>query len=167
MKIPKQARNWLDQRLAARSPRERQMLIWGAAVGLLLVLVLGCWMPLQQAQSRLERSVAVERKRLAVMGAVLHELASIDKRAGEQSPPALSRQSIEELARNQLSPSALDVRLEGENRVKIIFSGVQMAKLVEWINELSRTQRIHLSFARLRAEGATVSGEIQFSGPEP
>lgn len=157
----------VDRMLNGRSPRERQVLIWGAAVSLLMILMAGFWIPLQQTQARLERSVVIERKRLAVMSAAKLELASIEKPTSQQSPPALSRQSIEELARTQLAPSTLDIRMEGEHGVKIAFSGVHMPKLIEWIDGLSRTQRIHIAFARLRPEGATISGEVYFSGPDP
>jgi len=156
----------IEKLLEGRSPRERQMLVWGAAAGLLLVLVFGFWMPLQQAKLRLERSVGIERKHLAVMGAAKLELAAIENRPGQQSRPALSRPALEELARTRLVPSTLDIRLEGDQGVKIAFSGAQMPRVVEWIDELSRSQRIHVTFARLRPEGATISGEITFSGPD-
>lgn len=158
--------SWIDQRLEGRSPRERQILLWGAAASLLLIILVGGWMPLQQAQLRMERSVGIERKRLAVMNAAKLELASIENRASQQSHPALSRVAIEELARTRLVPTTLDIRLEGDHGVKIAFSGAQMPRVIEWIDELSRAQRIHVTFARLRPEGATISGEIQFSGTD-
>lgn len=157
----------IDKVLEGRSLRERQILIWGAAVSLLLILIVGCWLPLQQAQLRMERTVAIERKRLAVMGAVKLELASIGNRTNQQSRSVLSRPAIEELARTRLVPVTLDIRLEGDHGVKMAFSGAQMPKVIEWIDELSRVHRIHVTFARLRPEGATIAGEIQFSGPEP
>jgi len=167
MSVRAKWQSWTQRLLEGRSPRERQIVIWGAAVSLLLILVLGCWIPLQQAQSRMERSVGIERKRLAVMGAARLELASIENRTSQQARPALSRPAIEELARTRLVPTTLDIRLEGDQAVKIAFSGAQMPKVIEWIDELSRAQRIHVTFDRLRPEGATISGEIQFSGPEP
>ncbi|MCX7163653.1 MAG: type II secretion system protein GspM [Betaproteobacteria bacterium] len=167
MSIRAQLQAAIDRLLAGRSPRDRQILTWGAAVCLLLILIVGIWMPLQQAQSRLERSVAVERKRLAVMGAARLELAAMENRSGQQSRPALSRPAIEELARARLVPATLDVRLEGEHGVKIAFSGAQLPRVVEWIDELSRSQRIHVTSARLRAEGATITGEVQLAGAEP
>jgi general secretion pathway protein M len=158
--------SWIDRLLDGRSPRERQILIWGAVASLLLILIVGGWIPLQQAQLRMERSVGVERKRLAVMSAAKLELASLENRANQQSHPALSRPAIEELVRTRLAPSTLDIRLEGDHGVKIAFSGAQMPRVIEWIDELSRAQRIHVTFARLRPEGVTISGEIQFSGTD-
>ena len=167
MSVRTKWQGWIDRLLEGRSPRERQILIWGAAASLLLILIVGCWIPLQQAQLRLERSVDIERKRLAVMGAAKFELASIANRTSQQARPALSRPAIEELTRTRLVPTTLDIRLEGDHGVKIAFSGAQTPRVIEWIDELSRAQRIHVTFARLRPEGATLSGEIQFSGPEP
>ena len=166
MNVHMRWQSWIDQRLEGRSPRERRILVWGAAVSLLLILIVGCWMPLQQALSRMERSVSMERKRLAVMSAARLELASIENRARQPARPALSRPAIEELVRTRLAPSSLDIRLEGDQRVRVAFSGVQMTRVIEWIDELSRAQRVHVTFARLRPEGATISGEIQFSGPD-
>lgn len=167
MSVRAKWQSWIDRLLQGRNPRERQILIWGSAVGLLLILIAGCWIPLQQAQVRMERSVGIERKRLAVMSAAKLELASIENRANQQSRPALSRPALENLARTRLAPLTLDIRLEGDNGVKIAFSGVHMPKVIEWIDELSRAQHVHVTLARLRPEGATISGEIQFSGPEP
>lgn len=166
MSVMTRLQRWIDRRLDGRSPRERQILIWGAAASLLLILVVGCWIPLQQAQLRLERSVAIERKRLAVMSAAKLELASIENRASQQSRPAFSRAAIEELVRARLVPTTLEIRIEGDHGVKIAFSGAQLPRVVEWIDELSKAQRIHVTVARLRPEGTTVSGEIQFSGPD-
>lgn len=157
----------IDKLLDGRNPRERQILTWGAAVSLLLLLIAGCLMPLQQAQLRMERSVAIERKSLAIMGAAKLELAAIESRTSQPSRPALLRPALEELTRTRLLPTTLDIRLEGDQRVRFAFSGAQLPKVIEWIDELSRTQRIHVTFARLRPEGAAISGEIQFSGPEP
>ena len=167
MSMRAQLQSRVDKLLEGRSPRERQILIWGAAASLLVIFVLGIWIPLQQAQSRLERSVGIERKRLAVMSAAKLELASIENRTVQQSRPALSRPAVEELARARLAPGTLDVRMEGEHGVKIAFSGGQMPRVIEWIDELSRTQRIHVTSARLRPEGATITGEVQLMGPEP
>jgi general secretion pathway protein M len=166
MSIKTKLQSWIDQRLEGRSSRERQIILWGAAVSLLLILIVGCWIPLQQAQLRMERSVGIERKRLAVMSAAKLELASIENQATQLSRPALARPVLEELARARLAPTTLDIRLEGDHGVKVAFSGAQLPRVIEWIDELSRAQRIHVTFARLRPEGATISGEIQFSGPD-
>jgi general secretion pathway protein M len=166
MSLAAKLQTWIDGRLDGRSPRERQIIIWGAAGSLLLILLVGFWLPLQQAQSRLERSVEIERKRLAIMSAAKIELASLENRASQQSRPGLARPAIEELTRARLGPTTLDVRLEGDHGVKVAFSGAYLPKLIDWIDELSRAQRVHVTFARVRAEGATISGEIQFSGPE-
>lgn len=166
MNLWTKCRTWIDGRLDGRSPRERQIILWGGAVSLLVILIVACWMPLQQAQSRMERSVSIERKRLAVMSAAKLEMASIENRASQQSRPALSRPAIEELVRTRLAPTTLDIRMEGDQRVKIAFSGAHLPRLIEWIDELSRAQRVHVTFARLRPEGAMISGEIQFSGAD-
>jgi len=166
MKIPAQWQTRIDALLDGRSPRERQILVWGAAISAALVLVALVWLPLQQGQARLERSVAAERARLAAMGAVKIELAAIQTQGGQPALPALSRPAIEELTRARLVPGTLDVRMEGERGVKIAFSGAYLPKVVEWIDELSRTQRIHVTMARLRPEGATITGEVQFAGAD-
>lgn len=167
MNILKTWQTGIDRLLKDRSPRERQVLTWGVALGMLMIFIFGFWIPLQQAQLRLERSVSAERKRLAVMGAAKLELASIKNPTSQQSPPALSRPTIEAQTRTQLTPSALDIRMEGDHGMKITFSGAHMPQLVKWIDDLSRSQRIHVTFARLRPEGAAITGEIQFSGTEP
>lgn len=166
MSVRAKFQSWIDRLLDGRSSRERQFLVWGAALSLLLLLVVGFWMPLKQAQSRMERSVAIERKRLAVMGAAKLELASIDNRARQSSRPALARQLLEEHARHRLAPITLDIQVENAQRVRIAFSGAKIPRLIEWIDELSRIHGIHVVFARLRPDGGEVSGEIQFSGTD-
>ena len=163
MNLRTQLQGRIDSLLAGRSPRERQLVTWGAAVALVLILVFGCWMPLQQALLRMERSVAIERKNLAAMDATRAELAAIENRAGRQAPAALARPAIEELARARLGPTTLDVRLEGDRGVRIAFSGAFLPRVMEWIEEFSSTQRVHVTTARLVAEGATITGELQFS----
>ena len=111
--------------------------------------------------------MSVERKRLAIMSAAKLEMASIRNPTSQQSTPALARQAIEQQTQSELAPSALDIRMEGDHGMKITFSGTHMPQLVKWIDGLSRSQRIHVTFARLRPEGATISGEIQFSGTDP
>ena len=56
MSMRAQLQSRIDKLLEGRSPRERQIVIWGAAASLLVIFVLGIWLPLQQAQLRLERS---------------------------------------------------------------------------------------------------------------
>jgi type II secretory pathway component PulM len=156
----------IDQALSERSPRERAILVWGVVAGLLLTLIFGLWIPLQQAQVRLERSVAVERARLAIMSSAKLELSAIENLANQSSHPPLSRPLIEEMTRAQLSPGTLDVRMDGESRIKIVFTGAQMSKLAGWMDSLSKSQRIHVTFARLRPETNAISGELHFSGPD-
>ena len=156
----------IDRWITGQSPRERMVLLWGLSVGALLVAIFGIWIPLQQAQQRIERSISTERKRLAVMESVKQELLTLENSATQVSAPPLQRSVIEEAAKAQLAPRTLELRVEGERNVKLTFSGVEASQLMIWIDSFSRAQRLNVDKAKLRREGAHLSGEIHFSGDE-
>ncbi|HEY1325504.1 MAG TPA: type II secretion system protein GspM [Casimicrobiaceae bacterium] len=141
------------------SPRERQMLRWGALVVVLAVLYAVAWQPITRDIARMREALARDRATLALLqgyaqpqrtsGAV--ESVSTDVRAAVER--VLDTHDLRSAA------TSLDAR---DDRVSLVLGAVRFDALIAMLDDLARRDRIRVVEARLaaRVEPGTVRAEL-------
>ena len=140
-------------------PRERHVLIAGAAALILLGGYTLVWSPYRSEMRSLRTSVAQQRETLAWMRQAAREVKALrgqarhPKTAGDQSVLAV----VDTTARSGgLGPALKRVQPDGQNGVRVWLEGAGFDALVRWLATLYREQGVRVTSAtveRVQAPG--------------
>ncbi len=151
-------RNFSFDRLRNLPQRERWMVI-GGAIGLLLVLYLSLWLPMQRELSRLRTSVPQEKVQLAQMRVQAMEISQL--RASGRVPQAGGNL----LANLEQSATANGVRghitrmePDGNNGARLSLEGVHFNALIGWLANLQNQGGVRIEKASF--ESQTAAGTV-------
>lgn len=129
-------RNFSLERLRALTPQQ-QLVYFGGAAAVLLILYLSLWLPVQRELSRLRTSVPQERMQLAQMQVQAMEVNQL--RASGRQPIAGGNL----LARLEQSAMASGIRAritrmepDGSNGARLSLDGVDFNAMIGWLGNL-------------------------------
>ena len=127
-------RQWLNQ----LAPRERQMVLVGAPIVLLMMLYFLLWAPFNESVDRLQQKVSEQQALELWMNAAALD---VKKLRGSQKNNTLGGQSlltlVDKTARSgKLQESLKRVEPDGENKVRIRMEQVAFDELIRWIELL-------------------------------
>lgn len=149
------------------SARERLLLFGGGAVLLASGLYAFTYQPLIDAQQRLETSMAAQRqigdqlRRIAAEAAALQSAAP-DAVAVDSGQSLISVIDASSLAMN-IKPAIKRLTPEGPNKVTLWLERCEFDRLIAWLAQLDRQQRItveQLALSREPGAAGQVAGKV-------
>lgn len=144
--------NWFH----TRSPRERQVLVGGAAVLAALLFYLVAWEPLTDRERELAARVAQQREQLAWMRSAAAELRTMTPRGSPGTEDGGSLLSVIDRSANDAGLASAVRRLapEGDGRVRVWLGDAPYRTTVRWLESLARRGVVPLSVQMERGESA-------------
>lgn len=143
---------WFD----ALDARERQWLIIGTAVLLVLLLYVGAWEPMQKSVADLRAANAEQRSLLSWMQTAAREVGQL--RANERTPAQMaSGQSLISLVdrsarATRLGPALKRVQPDGSRRVSVWLEAASFDDVMAWLASLE-TSGVTVVSAVFEAKG--------------
>lgn len=136
-------RTWIDQ----LSPRDRRILIAGAAVALPLLFYVLAWAPLQRQITQLETSVAAQRASFSWMQSAAVEVARLRARNANLAQTGGSLLSIvnQSAQRHELAKTIQRMTPQGEQSIELLISSVNFDGFVTWLGDLELEHSIMVS----------------------
>jgi general secretion pathway protein M len=142
----------------ARLPRERQILLAGAAVVVLFILYSAIWAPLHHARHRAELDLQQTRtvaNRLEAVAIDVERNRGVGGAAATRGLPLLS--AVDQAShRPELGKPYERIEPDGDREVKIWINEVPFDSLVDWLNLLQTQYGIVASSAELERKGEGV-----------
>lgn len=128
-------KQWLNQ----LAPRERQIVLIGAPIILIIMVYFILWVPFDNNIDRLQKKVSEQQALEQWMSAAALEVKKL--RGGQQKSKSLGGQSlltlVDKTARsNKLQDSLKRVEPDGESKVRVRMEQVAFDELVRWIEML-------------------------------
>lgn len=155
--------------LASRTPRERQILVVGAAF-LLLVLLYGAVLhPFYAGLARLRQTAAEQQALLHWMHGAADEVQAL-RRSGLASAPAAggSILSVVDKAarRERLENAVRSVDPDNAGGVRVALEGASFDAVVRWLGDLQRHAGLSITAASFEATGVPgqVNGRVVLKG---
>ena len=159
-------RNFSLTRLRNLTPRE-QLIYFGGAAAVLLILYLSLWLPVQRELSRLRTAVPQEKSQLAQMQVQAMEVNQL--RASGRLPTAGGNL----LARLEQSATASGIRSritrmepDGSNGARLSLDSVDFNALIGWLGNLQTQGGVRVEKATFEAQATagTVSARLVLRG---
>lgn len=147
-------RNFSFDRLRNLPQRERWLLIGGGA-GLLLVLYLSLWLPMQRELSRLRASVPQEKVQLAQMRVQAMEINQL--RASGRVPQAGGNLLVnleQSATANGIRSRIIRMEPEGTGGARLSLEGVHFNALIGWLANLQNQGGVRIEKATFEAQPA-------------
>ncbi|MCR4347280.1 MAG: type II secretion system protein M [Sulfuricaulis sp.] len=147
-------RNFTFERLRALPPRDRWLLI-GGAVGLLLVVYLSLWLPMQRELSRLRASVPQGKIQLAQMRVQAMEISQL--RASGRVPQAGGNLLVnleQSATANGIRSRIIRMEPEGNGGARLSLEGVHFNALIGWLASLQNQGGVRIEKATFEAQPA-------------
>ena len=141
-------------RLRNLPPRERWLLIGGGA-GLLLVLYLSLWLPLQRDLARLRTTVPQEKVQLAQMQVQAMEINQL--RASGRVPQAGGNLLVnleQSATANGIRSNIVRMEPEGTGGARLSLEGVNFNALISWLASLQNQGGVRIEKATFEAQAA-------------
>lgn len=154
MNLKDTLRNFSFDRLRSLPPRDRWLLIGGGA-GVMLVLYLSLWLPLQRELSRLRLSVPQEKIQLAQMQVQAMQINQL--RASGRVPRAGGNLlvSLEQSATiNGIRSHIIRMEPEGTGGARLSLEGVHFNALIGWLASLQNHGGVRIEKATFEAQAA-------------
>jgi Type II secretory pathway, component PulM len=149
----------LQTRYQALAPREQRLLALGGAVAALALLYYALWHPVgawrQNATDSQQqaRDLAVQIAELAPLA----ERAQRDRTAGGAQGSLLS--VVDQATRNgKLPKPPARMQPDGEKRVRLWFDGVPFEAVLQWLDQLDRSDHVRVASAQF--ERKSKPGEV-------
>ena len=146
--------NFSFDRLRNLPPRDRWLLIGGGA-GLLLVIYLSLWLPLQRELSRLRVSVPQEKVQLAQMQVQALEINQL--RASGRMPQAGGNLLVnleQSATANGIRSRIIRMEPEGTGGARLSLEGVHFNALIGWLANLQNQGGVRIEKATFEAQPA-------------
>ena len=149
---------WLDrislERLRNLPPRDRWLLIGGGA-GVLLVLYLSLWLPLQRELSRLRIAVPQEKVQLAQMQVQAMEINQLRASGRVPLPGGNLLVNLEQSATaNGIRGNIIRMEPEGTGGARLSLEGVNFNALISWLSNLQSQGGVRIEKATFEAQAA-------------
>ncbi|MGH8160973.1 MAG: type II secretion system protein GspM [Gammaproteobacteria bacterium] len=156
MKLPEPIGSWY----AGLAPRERNLVIAGAVVVVLLIIYLAAVQPLVSAHRSLNSKLQADRSLLAYMDRAAGRLGSAPSAAGTGHLTGGSVFSAVSAATQDSSISNAVQRLEQANNggVRLTLASVPFDALVQWLQKLADSKGITATSASI--QGAQAPGTV-------
>ena len=141
-------------RLRSLPPRERWMVI-GGAIGVLFVLYLSLWLPMQRELSRLRTSVPQEKIQLAQMRVQAMEMSQL--RASGRVPMAGGNLLVnleQSATANGIRSRIIRMEPDGSNGANLSLEGVHFNALITWLSSLQSQGGVRIEKATFEAQPA-------------
>src|SRR3989344_5210752 len=154
MNVRDTLRNFSLDRLRGLSPRDRWLLI-GGAVGLLLVLYLSLWLPMQRELSRLRLSVPQEKIQLAQMRVQAMEINQLSASGRVPQAGGNLLVNLEQSATaNGIRSRIIRMEPEGSGGARLSLEGVHFNALIGWLACLKHPGGVRIEKATFEAQPA-------------
>ncbi len=154
--------------LAGLEPRERYMVLGGAALLAVLLVYVALWEPLVNKVERLRASTAEQQLTLAWMRSAAQEARRL-RGAGGGAKTIASGQSLLSLVdrtakAGRLGGALKRVQPDGDNKVRVWLEGAGFDDLIRWVAQLERRQGITVesSVFEAREDSGRVDGRLVF-----
>lgn len=147
-------RNFSFERLRNLPPRDRWLII-GGSVGLLLVLYLSLWLPMQRELTRLRASVPQEKVQLAQMRVQAMEISQL--RASGRVPQAGGNLLVnleQSATANGIRGRIIRMEPAGSNGANLSLEGVNFNALIGWLASLQNQGGVRIEKATFEAQPA-------------
>ena len=154
MNLNNTLRNFTIDRLRALPPRERWLLI-GGGVGLLLILYLSLWLPMQRELSKLRTSVPQEKVQLAQMRVQAMEINQL--RASGRVPQSGGNLLVnleQSATTNGIRGRIIRMEPAGTNGANLSLEGVHFNALIGWLANLQNQGGVRIEKATFEAQPA-------------
>lgn len=138
----------LVQAWAARTPRERSAIAWGAALVALALAAAFVWLPLERARTRLAAQLPALRGSIAALQRDAAEVKRL--RALPAAAPALAT-PLASLASNAGGLAGAQIAVLDDRRVRVTGGDVSFAALLEWLRNAAATHGMRVETAHLEA----------------
>ncbi len=153
-------------RLRGLPPRDRWLLI-GGGVGLLLILYLSLWLPMQSELSRLRMSVPQVKVQLAQMRVQAMEINQL--RASGRVPVSggnLLANLEQSATANGIRGRIVRMEPDGANGARLSLDGVHFNALISWLTGLQAQGGVRIEKATFEAQPAagTVNARLVLRG---
>lgn len=142
------------ERLRTLPPRDRWLLI-GGGVGVLLVLYLSLWLPLQRELSRLRIAVPQEKAQLAQMQVQAMQINQL--RASGRVPQAGGNLLVnleQSATANGIRSRIIRMEPEGSGGARLSLEGVHFNALISWLASLQSQGGVRIEKATFEAQAA-------------
>jgi general secretion pathway protein M len=141
--------------LAGLAPRERLVLLLGAAVLLVLLVYLLGWKPLADEAERLEAATERQRETLAWMREAAAEVQTLQRAGPERTVAGGSLLGlVDRLARQaQVKDRIRRLQPEGESMVRVEIEATDFNRLIGWLGRLQNQGVETTSLSLTRVEG--------------
>lgn len=152
MNLKDTLRNFSFERWRSLSPRDRLLLI-GVSIGLLLVLYLSLWLPMQRELSKLRTSVLQEKVQLAQMRVQAMEISQL--RASGRVPQAGGNLLVnleQSATANGIRGRIIRMEPAGSNGANLSVEGVNFNALISWLASLQNQGGVRIEKATFEAQ---------------
>ncbi|MCS6785853.1 MAG: type II secretion system protein M [Thiobacillaceae bacterium] len=144
----------------ARAPRERRLILLGAALLLPVALYLYLWQPLMRAHARLEREVAHLGQELERLRAGAQELQRLRAQPGVTAPADWAAAAREAALRLGLEARIAEWRRAGDGQLQVRLEAVPSAAWAAWLGELARAG-VRVQRCELAHDGAAEAVRVR------
>lgn len=154
------------ERIRGLPPRDRWLLI-GGGLGLLLILYLSLWLPMQRELSRLRTSVPQEKIQLAQMRVQAMEISQL--RASGRVPIAGGNLLVnleQSATANGIRSRIIRMEPEGAGGARLSLEGVHFNALISWLASLQSQGGVRIEKAMFDAQptAGTVNARLVLRG---
>ncbi|MGD2084284.1 MAG: type II secretion system protein M [Chromatiales bacterium] len=157
--------------LAGLAPRERLMLLLGAAALPVLLVYLWGWRPLAEEADRLRAANERQRETLAWMREAAGEVRALQRSAPRRAPAAGGSLlgQVDRLARQaQVKDRIRRLQPEGEAMVRVEIEATDFNRLIGWLDRLQKQGVETTSLSLTRVEDTNeADARLTLERPEP
>lgn len=122
------------------APRERLMLVAGAAFVALLLFYLLLWQPLRSDIQKWRKTVPEGQAKLATMRAQAEEARSLKAKAANSAGSANLLSTLEQTSTTRgIRQSITRMEPEGANGARVVFDEVDFNLLANWLTDLQKS----------------------------
>lgn len=147
LNLPAPLRAWLD----GLAPRERRLMIGGAAAVVLMLIYFAIVTPIQSAHSRLMNDVQQKRQLLALINRSAGSIQSATTRGGHLQPgESVFAATSSAIQASPISGAVQRLEQTQNGGVRLSLSGVSFDALVQWLGTLSRQKGISATRATIQ-----------------
>ncbi|NOX75293.1 MAG: type II secretion system protein M [Gammaproteobacteria bacterium] len=154
--------------LAGLEPRERYMVLIGAALLIVLLIYVALWEPLVNKVDDLRASTAKQEVTLAWMRGSAQEARRLRGASGGTKPIASGQSLLSLVDRTakagRLGDALKRVQPDGDKKVRVWLEGANFDDLIRWVAQLEQRQGIAVisSVFEAQEEGGRVDGRLVF-----
>lgn len=151
-----------------RSLREKQVLAFGGALILAVILVLYVIAPLNKERARARAALPALRLEAAALESAAREVNRLKPLAGTAVPISDMRSTLRDSATSmQIDSSKLAISQSAPGRARITLDSVPFDRFASWVDALQRNHKLRVNSALIRAlpESGMMAVEAELIAP--